>query len=96
MLKVAKVKGNSMVPLFLNGDYVLGIRVFWPKSQLKIGDIVIVDTPIYGRIIKEIVHIDIDSSMVQLAGKNLESVSTKKMGNIPFQSIKWKVIKKLK
>jgi phage repressor protein C with HTH and peptisase S24 domain len=52
MIRLARVKGYSMSPSYLDGDYLLSVtsRLF----TLQNGDVVIIKHPTYGYLVKEI------------------------------------------
>lgn len=91
MFRVLKVKGHSMSPSYQDGDYLLSAsRRFF---KLKIGDVIVINHPKYGDIIKEIITILPDGYHVQ--GKNSMSTSTKDFGLITPGMIQGKVIAKV-
>lgn len=85
MIRIRKVKGNSMLPILRAGDYVLVI-----KRPLKIGDVVVARHPHFGEIIKRIAGIN--NTHYELAGDNIDSVSTDKIGTVSARNILGKVV----
>ncbi|MDO5714544.1 MAG: S24/S26 family peptidase [Tissierellia bacterium] len=95
MFKIYKVRGVSMTPLYVPGDYILckGIKDI---NEMKIGDIVIAMSKNYGKILKKVDYIDLDKNICRLKGLNPESLSTEEMGNIPLDRPFYKVLFRLK
>ncbi len=85
MIRIRKIKGNSMLPFLRAGDYVLVI-----KRPLKIGDVVVARHPQFGEIIKRIARVN--NSSYELAGDNAESVSMQQIGAVPAECIVGKVV----
>lgn len=77
-----------MLPTIAGGDFVIARRYFFTP---KLNDIVVVDHPIYGRIVKRIEKIAANHT-VWLRGENDDSVKPEQMGWISPDAIKGKVI----
>ncbi|MDO5725830.1 MAG: S24/S26 family peptidase [Tissierellia bacterium] len=88
MLKIVKVRGVSMTPLYNPKEYLLCKRA----SKIKIGDIVIANTKTYGKIVKMVKEIDYKNRTCWLQGINPNSISSKEIGEIAFKDIEWIVI----
>ncbi|MDO6546369.1 S24 family peptidase [Pseudoalteromonas carrageenovora] len=91
MLKcnISKVRGQSMTPTFFDLDYVLSMC--WPNINYKLGDVVLVEHPRYGRIIKRICHIGLHNTYL-LSGDHASSTSTKQLGLIKQVNILGRVV----
>ncbi|MCV6590177.1 MAG: nickel-type superoxide dismutase maturation protease [Marinobacterium sp.] len=84
-LGIHRVAGLSMAPSFLHNDYVLSFR--WHFTRYQKGDVVVVQHPVYGRIIKRIVQLD-GQGQALLAGDNpAASTSSEKLGWLPLSSL---------
>ncbi|MFQ3190250.1 MAG: nickel-type superoxide dismutase maturation protease [Paraglaciecola sp.] len=88
MLSLRKIKGASMYPVMAENDYIVINHLFW---QLNAGDIIVVDHPIYKKIIKRIMATAKNGDL-WLRGENTGSVTPEKMGWIKTQWVKGKVI----
>lgn len=74
--RVHRIVGQSMMPCLANGDYVLSLK---RRSSYRIGDIVIVQHPEWGKLVKRISSCRHDA--VLLKGENPEaSLSSERMG----------------
>ncbi len=80
MIGLYRVDGDSMSPSLLPGDYV----ITWSASasRIKIGQVVVVNHPRLGRIIKRVNQVT-DQGQLMLSGDNkLASTSTEDIGQV--------------
>lgn len=84
-----------MSPLYHTNDYLVVVKLFFPKLQLKIGKDIIFYSQKYKKMLKRIVNIDFKNSFVIVKGLNNNSISSIEIGAIPFKNIEAIVIKKL-
>lgn len=91
MLKLSKVKGISMLPFYIEGNYVLSIN---PRlTKLKENDVIIFKHEIYGYLIKRICKKTKKGYYVQ--GTNFMSTKSCSIGLVTLEMIKGKVIMKI-
>jgi nickel-type superoxide dismutase maturation protease len=89
MISLFKVQGDSMLPKMAGGDFVIISRLFF---SLTPGDIVVIDHPLYQRIIKRIEKTCSEKGL-WLTGDNLSaSVTPDQIGWIQKSQVKGKVI----
>lgn len=88
MLNIFRVEGDSMSPILTAGDYVIASRLFF---TFQVNQLVIVDHPIYGCIVKRIVEIS-NTKGFYLSGENANSISSKKIGWVRKEDIKGRVL----
>ena len=88
MLNLFKVKGDSLSPTLEEGDYVLTCRGYCTP---KVNDLVVVNHPVYQRVIKRVVAISPEKAL-RLSGDNSRSVSSEQMGWIGERWILGKVL----
>jgi signal peptidase I len=91
MLKLIRVKGNSLRPEVQDGDIVLILtwRRLW---RLNPGDRVVFRQPEYGTLIKKIERRGPGADQVFVTGTNAASVDSYEFGPVPLGSILGKVI----
>jgi len=89
MILIRRINGNSMHPTLCDGDYIIAHN--YCTKKLSIGDIVIVEHPIYGEIIKRLSHID-DADNLWLTGDGTDTLSTRKMGAIPRSALTARIL----
>ena len=92
MLEIIKVTGESLSPFFLSGDYVLIHKSPRAYQRLEPGDIVVADHPVLGTLIKKVRGNLPDQGRVILEGTHPGSISSQKIGEIPYQVLRGKVI----
>ena len=92
MIKIIKVTGNSLSPFFLSGDFVFINTSQRVNKKLQPDDIVVFNHPVHGRLIKRVVVNHLESERIEVSGYNEDSVSSHKLGLIPYSAIIGKVI----
>ena len=76
MVKIFRITGLSMSPELNDGDYVLLTQLI---KKPKTGDIVVVDHPLYGHLIKRVVAVNQQGDLL-LQGNQPSSLSSTQMG----------------
>ena len=90
MLNVMRVKGRSMIPALFPYEFVVVIN--WPFMRFGLNDIVVIDTPQFGRVIKRICGAQ-KQARFRVAGDNkFESVTETELGWISRNQLKGKVV----
>ena len=87
-LKLIKISGASMAPLFLSGDFAL-IKKLRPSTNLAVGDVVLVRHPTYGLIVKAL-HSRADNAGIeawQLIGTGGATTAMADLGAVPRSAI---------
>ncbi len=88
MLKIVKVKGDSMQPSYRHGDYVLVTS--FGKSLLNVGDDIVCQHPHFGLMLKRINAIE--SEQLYLTGLNSLSTSVANLGSVNRQDVVGRVV----
>jgi len=92
MLNIIKVTGNSLSPFFLPGDYVL-VRNYRPGyKNLRVGNFVVFQHSEFGRLIKQVHTIYPETKTLKVVGSHEKSISSHKLGLIPYSDLIGKVI----
>ncbi|CAA6822226.1 MAG: Unknown protein [uncultured Sulfurovum sp.] len=89
MIRLFKVSGHSLFPLFQDGERVFCIKNF-NFIKLKTSDIVIFEKEPHGLMIKQIKSIDKKGYFVQ--GTDAYSIDSRDFGSIHKKNIKYKVL----
>jgi len=92
ILKLVKVKGDSMSPLFLHGDYLLLTDFPSPTFWMKQGRIIVFNSERYGLLVKRVAKIDKHKKVFWAEGMNPYSVTTEQMGENSFLTVKGTVL----
>jgi signal peptidase I len=92
MFRIHKVTGDSMLPDFREGDFVLiGTAPLFLK-RLKVGDTIVFQHKLYGTLIKRIASFDAETAEVYVEGTSPESLDSRRLGTIRRENIRGKVI----
>ncbi len=92
MIRIIKVTGESLSPLFLPGDYVIIGKCSYLFGALNKGDIVVFSHPSFGLMIKEIDSIDSMLQQIHVKGSHPLSVDSSQLGPIATTDILGKVV----
>jgi len=87
-----KVTGKSLSPNYLEGDYLLVLRIpfFW--HRLKAGDFVVFHHPVYGVMVKKLESSSNNGAELFVIGSHPESTDSRQFGPIPARWVIGKVI----
>ena len=96
MIKITKVTGNSLSPFFLPGDFVVLTTNPKTRSNLTQVDVIVFDHPDFGSLIKFVKENNHREKTLIVQGSNPESISSHKLGPIPYSAIHGKVIFSIK
>ncbi len=92
MFRIHKITGDSMSPDFQEGDFVVLITVPFFLNRLKIGDVIVFDHQLYGRLIKRIASFDPETAEAYVEGTQPDSLGSLRLGTIWRGAIRGKVI----
>jgi len=92
MFRIHKITGDSMSPDFQEGDFVVLLTVPFFLNRLKIGDVIVFDHQLYGRLIKRIVSFDPETAEAYVEGIQPNSLGSLRLGTIRREAIRGKVI----
>ena len=81
MLKLVKVRGESMAPTLAPGDYILITKA----RAIRSGFVVLVDHPKYGVIVKRVKSVSYDA--LTLEGDGPESTDTDALGQLAMTNV---------
>lgn len=85
MIKIVKVRGESMAPTLMPGDYLIVTKA----RAICSGFVVLVDHPKYGTIVKRVASVS--GASTSLEGDGPESTSTEAMGQVALKNIQGRV-----
>lgn len=92
MVRLLKVRGQSLFPDFRDGDYVLAAGFPFPSGKIRAGDVIIFRQPRYGLLIKR-VHTILDAGRAfDVRGTQVESTDSRDFGPVKQDQITGKVI----
>jgi nickel-type superoxide dismutase maturation protease len=92
MIQILKVTGESLSPLFLEGDFVVVSKIPFVLRKIKAGDIVVFRHPTYGTMIKQVEHISPDGEQLFVLGTHPESTDSRQFGPLQRRQLIGKVV----
>ncbi len=91
MLRLLKIRGDSLAPDYTQGDFVLVSNIPFLFSDLVPGDVIAFRQPGYGLLIKRIQGVD-EAGGLNVIGNHPESVDSRTFGAVRRSNILGKVI----
>jgi len=92
MLRFLKVSGESLTPLYQDGDFVLVAKIPILYNSYHQGDFIAFHHEIYGTMIKQVDDISTDRERLRVTGTHDNSVDSTQFGAIHRNIIIGKVI----
>ena len=92
MISVIKVTGNSLWPLYREGDFVIISKIPFTLNRIKNGDIIVFKHDIHGTLIKQVEGISGEGDKLYVTGTQANSVDSRQFGEIDKASIIGKVV----
>jgi len=92
MLRLLKVTGNSLYPIYDEGDFVIVSKIPFYFGSPKPGDVVAFHQPGYGTLIKLVEGVDPAHGELTVRGTQPESVDSRVFGPISKTALVGKVI----
>jgi signal peptidase I len=92
MLRLLKVKEDSLAPDFQEGDFVVTIKIPLLRLNLRLGDIVVFRQPEYGILIKKVERFTPDGESLFVVGSHPNSIDSRRFGAVPRRDLIGKVI----
>ncbi len=91
MLRLMKVRGDSLTPEYQNGDFVLVSKIPFVLLAPSPGDVVAFRQPGYGLMVKRIQNIALDGN-INVIGTHTDSVDSRTFGPVRQANLIGKVI----
>lgn len=92
MFRLLKVTGDSLSPLYNEGDFVVITTLPFLSRRIRPGDIIVFQHGLYGTLIKIVDRISPEGDEVYVIGASENSLDSRRLGPISRQAIKGKVI----
>jgi len=92
MFRLLKVTGDSLSPLYKEGDFVVITTLPFLSRRIRPGDIIVFQHGLYGTLIKIVDRILPEGDEVYVIGASENSLDSRRLGPISRQAIKGKVI----
>lgn len=92
MLRIYKVSGRSMLPVYQEGDFVLTSKIpAWVRG-VRSGDVVVFQHPLYGQLIKLVQQHDRQRDEITVRGLHDDSVDSRRIGPLRARDVAGVVI----
>ena len=92
MLQLLKVTGESLSPLYKEGDFVVITTLPFFLRRLRQGNIIVFQHGLYGTLIKIVERVLLDEEAVYVIGANEDSLDSRRLGPISRAAIKGRVL----
>lgn len=92
MLELYKISGQSLLPDYREGDFVLAARLRRCLRSVDRGDVVVFRHPRYGVMIKRVKRVGPEPGQVFVVGTNGSSVDSRQFGPVAMDELLGKVI----
>ena len=92
MVKIIKISGESLKPLYEDGDFVLITKIPFFLNRIKSGDIVVFNNTIHGMMIKKVDYYDRNKGELWVTGTHPDSVDSRTIGPVIEENIVGKVV----
>lgn len=94
MIKIFKIKGDSLSPFINDGDLVLSFNIFpylfnFKNRTIRKGDLIVFEKPNYPKMIKRV--LEVHSNGAEVYGYHTWSVDSRSLGIIKFNEILFKI-----
>jgi phage repressor protein C with HTH and peptisase S24 domain len=96
MFKLLKVKGNSLMPEYHEGDFVVIRKIPFSSKKYRTGNVIIFQQPDYGLMIKELFAISESETLLTVHGTHPDSIDSRDFGPINASDVIGKVIWQIK
>lgn len=91
MLRVLRVSGSSLQPTYQDGDFVLVSKIPILLYGVHTGDVIAFRHPVYGTLLKEVVHIG-SGKEIYVLGTHEASVDSRSFGPVGLEAVVGKVV----
>ena len=92
MVRLLKIRGDSLWPDFSEGDYVLALGVPVPVRKIKAGDVIVFHQPGYGTLIKRVKRVLGDGQAFEVRGTQVYSTDSRNFGSVLREHVSGKII----
>jgi len=92
MLQLLKVTGESLSPLYKEGDFVVITTLPFFLRRLRQGNIIVFQHGLYGTLIKIVERVLPDEDAVYVIGTSEDSLDSRRLGPISRAAIKGRVL----
>jgi signal peptidase I len=92
MIRLVKVSGDSLLPVYREGDFVLISKIPFFFRSIHQGDVVVFQHEVYGTMIKLVQQVDLEKDQIFVVGTREHSVDSRQFGPVRRKDLLGKVI----
>jgi signal peptidase I len=92
MFRLLKVTGDSLYPVYRQGDFVLVTKIPFLLNSIRRGDVIVFKHSAYGVLIKRVERVLADRSAYYVVGAHENSVDSRQFGLVSRGAVVGKVI----
>jgi signal peptidase I len=92
MFRLLKVTGDSLSPLYKEGDFVVITTLPFFLRRLRQGDIIVFQHGLYGTLIKIVDRVLPEEDAVYILGTSEDSLDSRRLGPISRAAIRGRVL----
>jgi len=92
MFRLLKVTGDSLSPLYKEGDFVVITTLPFFLRRLRQGDIIVFKHGLYGELIKIVDRLLPEEDAIYVIGTSEDSLDSRRLGPISRAAIKGRVL----
>jgi signal peptidase I len=92
MFRLLRVSGNSLLPVYQDGDFVLVSKIPYLFGPISQGDVIAFRQATYGTMIKKVQRVMPDKGELVVTGTQENSVDSRRFGPIAQRDVLGKVI----
>jgi signal peptidase I len=96
MLRLIKISGHSLEPVYRDGDFVLVSKIPILFGRIKTGDVVIFNHKAYGLMIKMVERIDLQADRIYVVGLHDDSMDSRTFGPVGKRDLAGKVVGRIR
>ena len=92
MIRIVKVTGESLSPVYQEGDYVVITTIPFLLNKINVGDAVVFKHELYGMMIKKVTSVDEAQRTITVIGLHKDSIDSRNFGPVRRDALVGKVI----
>jgi len=96
MLRLIRIRGNSIAPYLSDGEYAVILQLRWLRKPLSKGNFIVFYEKMHGTLIKQIDSLSLDGKRFFVRGLDDFSTDSRFFGAIPIEQVQGKVIFRIK
>jgi signal peptidase I len=92
MFRLLKVSGDSLLPRYQSGDFVLVSKIPYLFGSIQPGDVIVFRHKVHGTMIKRVTRAALEEDEIHVSGTHDYSVDSREFGAIRKKDVVGKVV----